>query len=119
MNFFKNLAKLFTSGGRPGADSRLLTVYLLSRRCNEPLTGQIDLLNELSQADEGEHAYYTRKVFRSSGRNRCFDQVEVELWFDQNKRVVQHEVQGGQWLEAAEYEQALARFNAPPEGKGD
>ncbi|RIK38423.1 MAG: hypothetical protein DCC55_21235 [Chloroflexi bacterium] len=94
----------------------MLTVYLLSRRCNEPIAGQVDLLNELSLTEEGsDHAYYSRKVFSTSGRNRCFDQVEVELWFDQNKNVVEHQVQGGRWLDQAEYEQELARFNAPPE----
>lgn len=114
MNFFKSLANLF-GGGRPAADSRMLTVYLLSRRCNEPLAGQIDLLNELSLSDDDAHAYYTRKVFSTTGAKRCFDQVEVELWFDQNKKVIEHQVTGGRWLEAGEYEQELARFNTPPE----
>jgi hypothetical protein len=116
MNFFKRLANLFTGGGRTGSDERMLSIYLLSRRCNEPLIGQIDRLNELSQSEEdADGAYYARKVFRTSGRQRCFDQVEVELWFDTNKRVIRHEVTGGRWLEAAEYEQELARFNAPPD----
>lgn len=114
MNFFKSLANLFRGGA--GGGERMLTVYLLSRRCNEPIAGQVDLLNELSLTEEGsDHAYYSRKVFSTSGRNRCFDQVEVELWFDQNKNVVEHQVQGGRWLDQAEYEQELARFNAPPE----
>jgi hypothetical protein len=114
MNFFKRIANLFR--GAPASNNRMLTVYLLSRRCNEPLAGQVDLLNELSQTDEDSTgAYYARKVFRTSGRNRCFDQVEVELWFNQSKQVVEHQVSGGRWLEPAEYEQELARFNAPPE----
>ncbi len=116
MNFLKSLANLFTGGGRPTVNNRTLSIYLLSRRCNEPLIGQIDLLNELSQTDEesgNAHAYYARKVFRTSGQNRCFDQVEVELWFNQNKKVAEHHVQGVRWLEADEYERELARFNAP------
>lgn len=122
MNFLKSLANLFFGGGRPSANNRTLSIYLLSRRCNEPLIGQIDLLNELSQTDEEsgtQHTYYARKVFRTSGHNRCFDQIEVELWFDQNKKVAEHHVQGGRWLEADEYEQELARFNAPPEDDAD
>jgi hypothetical protein len=114
MNFFKNLANLFRGGA--GGSTRNLTIYLLSRRCNEPIMGQVDLLNELSLTEEGsDHAYYSRKVFSTSGQNRCFDQVEVELWFNQNKQVVEHQVLGGRWLDQAEYEQELARFNAPPE----
>jgi hypothetical protein len=114
MNFFKNIANLFRGG--PGGSNRILTIYLLSRRCNEPIVGQVDLLNELSLTEEGsDQAYYSRKVFSTSGQHRCFDQVEVELWFNQNKQVVEHQVQGGRWLEQAEYEEELARFNAPPE----
>jgi hypothetical protein len=114
MNFFKNLARLFR-GGSSGGNNRMLTVYLLSRRCNEPIAGQVDLLNELSQTEEGDaHPFYARKVFRTSGERRCFDQVEVELWFNQGKAVVEHQVTGGRWLEPAEYEQEVARFNTPP-----
>jgi hypothetical protein len=112
MNLLKRLTDLFTGKSTP--NQRYLTVYVLSQRCNEPLAGQVDLLNELSQTDEGDHPLYARKVLSTSGRNRCFGQVEIELWFDRNKRVAQHEVQGGRWLEAAEYEQEVARFNAPP-----
>lgn len=111
MNFLKRLANLFS--GSSTATQRHYTVYVLSHRCNEPVAGQVDLLNELSQTDEGD-GYYVRKVYSTSGRQRCFGQVEVELWFDRNKQLTQHEVQGGRWLEAAEYEQELARFNAPP-----
>jgi len=113
MNFFKRLASLFS--GQPAANSRYLTVYLLSRRCREPIEGQVDLLNELSLADESEYTYYARKVFSTSGRNRCFDQVEIQLWFNQNKQVAHQEVKGGEWLTADEYAQKLAQFNAPPE----
>jgi hypothetical protein len=118
MNLFKWLAGLLGGGGAsPG--NRQFSVYLLSRRCNEPVAGQVDLLNELSATDEEKAGYYVRKVFRTSGRNRCFDQIEVELWFDQNKKLTEHQVQGGQWLELAEYEHALARWNTPPEEKNE
>jgi hypothetical protein len=112
MNFFKRLTSLFSGGSAP--TNRHLTIYVLSRRCNEPIAGQIDLLNELSQPDEGDSAYYVRKVFSTSGQKRCFGQVEVELWLNSNKQVTEHTVQGGRWLEAEEYERELARFNAPP-----
>ncbi|RIK53168.1 MAG: hypothetical protein DCC57_08725, partial [Chloroflexi bacterium] len=84
MNFLKRLANLF--GGRPGGGSgRLLTIYVLSRRCNEPIMGTVDLFNEVSQSEDSAYSYYTRKVLHTSGERRCFDQVEVELWFNQNK----------------------------------
>jgi hypothetical protein len=45
-----------------------------------------------------------RKVFHTSGRGRCFDQVELSLWLDARKQIVRHEVKGGMWLEPDEYE---------------
>ena len=115
MNLFQRIANLFRGGGG-GSDSRFLPIYVLSRRCNEPIAGQLDMLNELSLADDEEDgAYYGRKVLHTSGERRCFDQVEVMLWFNSNKQLLRQEVAGGRWLEADEYARELARFNAPPE----
>lgn len=118
MNLFKRLASFFSgSGGSSNSgsgNSRYLTVYVLSRRCNEPISGQIDLLNELSKPDEGDYAYYTRKVLHTTGERRCFSQVEINLYLNQDKKVVHHEVEGGRWLSADEYAVELTRFNAPP-----
>ncbi|MCC6456855.1 MAG: hypothetical protein IT328_18005 [Caldilineaceae bacterium] len=114
MNLFKRLVNLFSGGGGSRGDKRYLTVYALNRRCNEPVSGQVDLLNELSKPDEGEYAYYTRKVLHTTGERRCFSQVEINLYFNQEKQIVHHEVEGGRWLTGDEYAAELARFNAPP-----
>lgn len=111
MNIFQKLLSLFKPNTTSG--SRFLQIYLLSRRCNEPLVGQVDLMNELSQTEDSEHTYFVRKVLHTTGRNRCFDQVEVQLWFDGNRNLAQHEEFGGRWLTAEEYEQELIRFNTP------
>lgn len=113
MNIFQRIASLFTGGGGGSTNNRFYPIYVLSRRCNEPIAGQLDLLNELSR-DEDD-AYYGRKVLHTTGERRCFDQVEIMLWFDRNKQLLRQEVQGGRWLEAEEYERELARFNTPPE----
>ncbi|GIV78688.1 hypothetical protein FKZ61_007505 [Litorilinea aerophila] len=116
MNLFQRLARLLGGGAGGGQDRRTLTIYVLSHRCNEPIAGNVDLLNELSQAEEGSgYAYYTRKVLHTSGERRCFDQVEVEIWFDKNKQPIHHEVKGGRWLEEPAYQAELARFQAPPD----
>jgi hypothetical protein len=119
MNLLRRLASLFSGGGAPRADKRYLTIYVLSRRCNEPISGQVDLLNELSRAEEGNYAYYTRKVLHTTGEHRCFSQVEIQLYFNQDKQVVEHEVEGGRWLTSEEYSIELARFNAPPPDEDD
>lgn len=114
MSFFQKIANLFS--GKPSSQGRNLTVYVLSRRCKEPIAGEVDLYNELSQnEEEGSSGYFTRKVLHTSGERRCFDQVEVTLWFDVNKKLVEHEVTGGTWLEAEEYAAELARWQQPPD----
>lgn len=113
MNFFKSLANLFRGGGGPSADKRYLTVYVLSRRCNEPISGQVDLLNELSRSDDSAYAWHSRKVLHTTGERRCFSQVEISLYFNQDKQIISHEVEGGRWLTSEEYTTELARFNAP------
>jgi hypothetical protein len=115
MSFLKKLASLFTGGGSTGGNRRSLTIFVLSHRCNEPLSADIDLLNSLSQSEDSDATYYTRKVIQSSGANRCFTQVEVELWFDGNRSLVRHEVHGGRWLTETEYAAEVTRFNTPPE----
>lgn len=123
MNFLKRLTQLF--GGRAGSSrGRTIPIYVLSRRCNEPVAGSVDLFNELSQSEDSAYTYYTRKVLHTSGERRCFGQVEVQLWLNQNKEIAHHEVEGGRWLTAEEYAVELARFNAPPpdpetESEGD
>ena len=113
MSFLKKLASFFAGGD--GGGSRALPIYIFSNRCREPITADIDLVNSLSRDEENDNEYYTRKVLQGSGKNRCFTQVEVEIWFDRNKNVSRHEVNGGRWLTAEEYEEELTRFNAPPE----
>ena len=113
MSFLKKLASLFSGGG--GGDNRSLPIYVFSNRCREPIMAEIDLVNSLSRDDENENEFYTRKVLQGSGQNRCFTQVEVEIWFDRGKRVSRYEVSGGRWLTQEEYEEELTRFNAPPE----
>jgi hypothetical protein len=108
MGFLQRLAALF--GGRPPqADTRFLPLYVHSRRCNEPIAGRLDLLNEVSAAEDGAEGavWYARKVFHTSGRGRCFDQVEVELWLDGSKQILRKEVTGGLWLERDEYDRLL------------
>ncbi len=111
MNFLQRIAAFFRGSGG-GPSNRYLTVYVLSRRCREPIAGQVDLLNELSLSDDDAYSYYARKVFHTSGAQRCFGQVEVTLHFDANKRIAHHDVQGGDWLTREEYEAELAAFQA-------
>jgi hypothetical protein len=114
MNFLKRLASLFAGGGG-GGSNRAYPIYVFSNRCREPIMAEIDLVNSLSRDEENENQFYTRKVLQGSGKNRCFTQVEVDIWFDRSKKVSRYDVNGGRWLTEEEYEEELIRFNAPPE----
>lgn len=119
MSFFKRIANLFK--GTPKED-RGLVIYAFNRRCREPIADRVDIFNELSQSDDDAHPIYCRKVLHTSGLNRCFDQVEIHLWFDNNKQLQRYEVEGGRWLDADEYVEALAKFeqrNAPEPVEGE
>ena len=109
MNFLKRLC-----GGPGGGGDRSTSIYVMSYRCKEPLEGKVDLFNELSKDDDGK-GYFVRKVLHTSGLDRCFSEVEVQLWFDNRKQISDHEVSGGRWLTADEYADELGIFNAPPE----
>lgn len=111
MNIFQRLFNLFSP--RAGSTARHFPIYVLSQRCNEPLVGQVDTMNELSLTEDGEYPYFVRKVLHTSGRSRCFGQVEVQLWFDRNRQLMRHEEFGGRWLNEEEYQAELARFNMP------
>jgi hypothetical protein len=113
MGFFSKIMAAFT-GKAPSGNDRYLPIYVLDHRCREPITGQIDLLNELSLTEEGA-GYYVRKVLHTSGAGRCFGQVEVQVWLDSKKQIKQHEVQGGRWLTAEEFAAEMGRRAAEAE----
>ena len=116
MSLLDSLKRLFQGG--PPSGSRFLDIHILSFRCNEPISAQIDLYNDLSSDEEGRDKaqYYVRKVLSTSGRQRCYDSCEVQVWLDGRRRVVEYEVTGGKWLEPLDYEAELARFNSEHPG---
>lgn len=98
MGFLKKLAGLFSPRKKPEARYYQFTVRC--HRCGELTTGRADLHNELS-VDYGEDGkqenYYVRKVLMGEGY--CFQRIEVELFFDKNRRLVHKEIQGGLFVD--------------------
>jgi hypothetical protein len=96
MNFFEKISKFLSP--RRKSTERYITIYVKCKRCGEKLSARVDLWNELSPDYEGDTlSYYCRKVLMGSGI--CFQQVELRLRFDGDRRLVDQEVTGGEGIE--------------------
>ncbi len=94
MNIFK---KFF-----PAPSSSTSTFHSFAVKCNrcgEIIEGRINLNNELSveYGSGSSSVYYGRKVLMGNGR--CFQQIEVELKFDESRKLLEKHVTGGQFVE--------------------
>ena len=101
MSFLKKLGSLFSA---PARDNRSLWLYVKCDKCGEILKGRVDLYNDLSiqYEDSGrKSSYYCRKVF--VGSNRCYQPIEVELSFDKNRQLLEHEIRAGKIASEEEF----------------
>lgn len=100
MSFLKKLTKVFSSPG--SGDDRSYWVYVRCNRCGEKIRTRVDLSNDLSLDYEGERTtYFTRKVL--IGEGRCFERIEVLLTFDNNRKLINREINGGQFISQEGY----------------
>ncbi len=100
-----------SGGGRSsfGDDPNSYWIHARCQRCGEPLKARINLMNDLSEAEDGE-GWIVRKGLVGSGASRCFQTVEVTLRFDDRKQnVLESEVVGGKLLTVEEYEALVNR----------
>ena len=99
MGILNKLLSQFSSPSK--ADSDALWVAVKCKRCGEVTRARIDLRNDLSiQYDEagGMPTYFCRKVLMSEG-GHCFQRMEVALTFDPNRKLVNREVNGGEFVD--------------------
>ena len=69
-------------------------------RCGEGIRARVNLRNDLSRLDEGTQdtpAYYCRKIL--VGQTNCFQRIEVEIFFDARRNLIEKKVSGGQFTE--------------------
>ena len=93
MGFFKKLFSTQSTQGKPGFYAFAVTC----NRCGEVIEGRVNLANELSVDFEEGDGYHARKVLMGSGH--CFQQIEVELRFDSNRKLLDKQVTGGKFVE--------------------
>lgn len=68
-------------------------------RCGEVVSTQVNLDNDLSILEDAlldKSQYYCRKVLVGQ---RCFQRIEVELFFDAQRNLIEKQVSGGQFTE--------------------
>lgn len=97
MDIFKRLGRLFS--GQPPQQPGYW-IYVQTHRCKEKIATRINLNADLSLQDDD--SYYVRKLL--TGTSRCFEQVEVELFFDAQRNLVEQKISGGTFITAEAYE---------------
>jgi hypothetical protein len=91
----KFLNKIFPSAQ---SSSNFHSFAVKCNRCGEVIEGRVNLNNDLSVEYEGDRTvYYVRKVLMGTGL--CFQQIEVELKFDELRRLIEKHIRGGQFVE--------------------
>jgi len=100
MGFWDRLKSWFSAG--PSRRHRIVRVRC--DKCGEVLETRVDLYHDLSveYGDRpAEDRYHSRKVLMG---DNCFQRVEVELQFNQNRKLTEVEVDGGEFLPEGEVE---------------
>ncbi|MDZ7843631.1 MAG: hypothetical protein U5K99_02340 [Anaerolineales bacterium] len=108
MGFLDKVKSLFA----PQGDRRGRMVYARCEKCGEILHTRVDLYHDLSVEygdRRGEDKYFSRKVLM--GDSGCFQRVELDLIFDRDRRLVDVDARGGEYLTAEEA--AAAGEDAP------
>lgn len=96
MKLVKKIRSLFFSQD----DIRSKWISVRCNKCGEIIDVRIDLYNQLStDYDEngGLTGYFCRKVI--VGNTGCFQRIEMSLWFDPKRNIVEKEISGGQFVE--------------------
>ena len=90
------LKKLFSP--RQVYKKEYYTITVKSKRCGETITGRIDVDNDLSvEYETGGDVFYARKVL--IGENRCFQRIEANFKFNAERKMIEQEVIGGDFIE--------------------
>ena len=95
MGLLKRLGDLLSPSGR--GDDYVYWIYVRCNRCGEVIRGRVDLRNELSiDYDDKGNTFYCRKVLM--GEELCFQKVEVQLTFDKDRKLIDRQVTGGEFI---------------------
>ncbi|HEY3312454.1 MAG TPA: hypothetical protein VGK00_12510 [Anaerolineales bacterium] len=92
MNFLKQIL----SGKSRTKEKSFYVFSVKCKRCGEVLEGRVDMDNDLSvEYEGGGDVYYCRKVLMGDGRNLCYQQIEVGLKFDSQRKLLDRRIESG------------------------
>jgi hypothetical protein len=95
MSFWKKINSLLSPPKK--ADQPAYWVTVRCSRCGEIIRARVNLSNDLSAEYDGNRtSYVCRKVLL--GESRCFQQIEVVLKFDENRKLLDRTVSGGEFV---------------------
>ena len=101
MGFLKKLSQIFSANQQ--VEQRAYWLYVKCARCGEKIKARVDLYNDLSPIyEETGITYFCRKVL--IGQLHCYQKIEVEMTFDEKRRVTGQEIQGGNILTEEAFE---------------
>ena len=102
MKIFKKIAEFFAiEPARPDVHWE----YVRCARCGEKIPVRVNLIGELTrQYGDEEKAYYVRKGVVGSGETRCYQTIEVELYFDRTYQLTSRYIEGGEFITREEFE---------------
>jgi DNA-directed RNA polymerase subunit N (RpoN/RPB10) len=101
MRLLRVISEFFGSLG--GSDELAYRLTVRCNQCGEIIESRIDLKHDLSvyyddmmeiKTNVGNPRYYCRKTL--IGKERCFQRIEVQLTFDQDRKVLDHQITGGE-----------------------
>ncbi len=104
MGFLEKLKKLFSAA--PGGEAAYW-LYVQCDRCGEKIRSRVDLYHDLSAIYEASGTtYFCRKVL--IGQQRCYQKIEVEMWFDQRRQLTERKIHGGQFISEETFAESQA-----------
>lgn len=105
MSFLKKIASFLQGGAETGEERDVHWEYVRCSRCGEKIPVRVNLRNELTaQYEGGEGAYYARKGVVGTGKTRCFQMIEVDLYFDSQRRPLSRYITGGEFITKEEFD---------------
>lgn len=93
MGFLNSIKSMFGGGNQAAEEDYWLSVRC--RRCGEIIKTRLDLRNALNPREDGA-GYITRKTL--VGSQLCFQRIEVTLYFDENRRLIDQEIEHGEFV---------------------